>query len=298
MSFQARKDDPPFQKRTWRRANPSLDAFPDLEKAIRREAGQARRDPSLLPQFEALHLNLGVSDVQQATLLDADTWARCEALPAAAREGAYILGLDLGANQAMTAAAAYFVDSGRLECFAVFPERPSLAERGLKDGVGSLYQRMNARGELFQAGDRLPDYRFLLRRVLAEWGSPVCIASDRFKKFDLLQELDACGFPEVHIEWRGQGMRDGGEDVRAFRAACLKNEVCPPVSLLLRAAMSEARCRIDDSGNVKLLKVHEGSGSGFQPRDDAAAASIMAIAEGVRYRALAAARPAVRFRVL
>ena len=151
---------------------------------------------------------------------------------------------------------------------------------------------------LFQAGDRLPDYRFLLRRALAEWGAPVCIASDRYKKNDLLQELDACGFPNVHLEWRGQGMKDGGEDVRAFRAACLKNEVRPPVSMLLRAAMSEARCRIDDSGNVKLLKVHEGSGNGFQPRDDACAASIIAVAEGVRYRALAAARPAFRFKVL
>ena len=96
MSFQARKDDPPFQRRTWKRANPSLDAFPDLEKAIRREAGQARRDPSLLPQFEALHLNLGVSDTQQSTLLDSTTWERCEALPTAARDGEYILGLDLG----------------------------------------------------------------------------------------------------------------------------------------------------------------------------------------------------------
>ena len=298
MSYQARKTDPPFQRRTWKRANPSLDAMPDLEAAIRREAEQARRDPSLLNQFEALRLNLGVSETQVATLLDADTWARLEQLPDAARDGEYILGLDLGANQAMTAAAGYWPDTGRLECFAVFPERPSLAERGLKDGVGSLYGRMEARGELFQAGDRLPDYRFLLRRVLAEWGRPVSIASDRYKKFDLLQELDACGFPMVDIAWRGQGMLDGGTDVRAFRAACLTNEVRPPVSLLLRAAMSEARCRIDDSGNTKLLKVHEGSGSGFQPRDDAAAASIMAIAEGVRYRALTAARPAVRFNIL
>ena len=182
MSYQARKNDPPFQRRTWKRANPSLDAMPDLEKAIRREAELARRDPSLQAQFEALRLNLGVSDTAQMSLLDADTWQRLEKLPTGERDAEYILGLDLGANAAMTAAAAYWPRTGRLECFAVFPERPSLAERGLRDGVGSLYSRMNQRGELLVAGDRLPDYSWMLRRIFTEWGKPVAIAADRYKQ--------------------------------------------------------------------------------------------------------------------
>ena len=297
MSYAARKNDKPFQRRTWKRANPSLDAMPDLEKAIRREAELARRDPSLQPQFEALRLNLGVSDTAQMSLLDADTWARLEKLPTGERDAEYILGLDLGANAAMTAAAAYWPRTGRLECFAVFPERPSLAERGLRDGVGSLYSRMNQRGELLVAGDRLPDYSWMLRRIFTEWGKPVAIAADRYKQSDLLQCLDSSGFPNVHIEWRGMGWRDGAEDVRMFRAACLRNEVSPPVSLLLRAAMSQARVAVDPAGNSKLVKVHDG-GRGFTPRDDACAASILAVAEGVRYRAMNAARPAVRFKVL
>ena len=40
------------------------------------------------------------------------------------------------------------IESGALDCFAVLPEQPSLAERGLADGVGNRYQLMAARGEL------------------------------------------------------------------------------------------------------------------------------------------------------
>jgi hypothetical protein len=48
----------------------------------------------------------------------------------------------------MSAAAGYWPSGGELEALAVFPEIPSLAERGLRDGVGRLYQDMHARGEL------------------------------------------------------------------------------------------------------------------------------------------------------
>ena len=36
----------------------------------------------------------------------------------------------------MTAAAVYFVDTGRLETWAAMPSIPSLADRGQADGVG------------------------------------------------------------------------------------------------------------------------------------------------------------------
>ena len=37
QSHAAADDDPPFQRRTWTKANPSLDHMPDLEAAIRKE---------------------------------------------------------------------------------------------------------------------------------------------------------------------------------------------------------------------------------------------------------------------
>ena len=44
----AKAGGPPFQVQMWRKANPSFDLMPDLEAAIRNEARQAKRDPSLL----------------------------------------------------------------------------------------------------------------------------------------------------------------------------------------------------------------------------------------------------------
>ena len=79
---------------------------------------------------------------------------------------------------------------------------------------------------------------------------------------------------------RGQGYRDGGEDVRLFRMAVLAGKVAPTRSLLLRAAL-EARTVDDPAGNHKLAKSTQG-GRRAHARDDAAAASIIAVAEGMR----------------
>ena len=54
----ARSDDPPFQRRTWARANPSLLHMPDLLAAIVNEARQARQDPALMAAFPSLPTSL------------------------------------------------------------------------------------------------------------------------------------------------------------------------------------------------------------------------------------------------
>ena len=77
------------------------------------------------------------------------------------------------------------------------------------------------------------------------------------------------------------GFRDGAEDVDRFRRAVLRGEVRPPVSLLLRSAMAEARTVADPAGNEKLAKATQG-GRRERARDDAVAAAILAVAEGTR----------------
>ena len=81
--------------------------------------------------------------------------------------------------------------------------------------------------------------------------------------------------------WRGQGFRDGSIDVRLFRTAVLEERVKPPVSLAMRAALTEARTVGDSASNEKLAKATEG-GRRRRGRDDLAAAIILAISEGVR----------------
>lgn len=275
----ARPDDPPFRVATWRKANPSLDHMPDLLAAIRIEAGQAKRDPSLLAAFEALRLNLGVEDAEVATLLDAGLWASIEG--EAEASGPCVWGVDLGATAAQSAVAAYWPGSGALASLAAFPAEPTLAERGLRDGVGGLYVECARRGELLQLGRHVADVSALLAEALARFGRPARIVADRWREGDLREALDAAGVPLAVLEFRGMGFKDGAEDVRGFRRACADGKVTPAPSLLLRSAMAEARTISDPAGNAKLSKGSQG-GRRLRARDDAAAAAILAIAAGVR----------------
>ncbi len=276
----ARPVDPPFQRRTWRRANPSMDAMPNIEATIRQEAALARRDDSMLAGFRALRLNLGGDDTLQSTLLDATTWERIE-VPAGEHRGPMVLGVDLGQSAAMSAVAAYWPQTGTLEAVACFPELPTLQERGLADGVGRRYVDMAARRELFVAGERVSDTAALLAEARHRWGDPAVIAADRFKDQELLQVLGRSQFPLTNVSFRGQGFKDGAEDVRRFRARCLNNQVSPVRSLLMRSAIGGARVVLDASGNSKLAKATQG-GRRLFTRDDAAAAAILAVAEGDR----------------
>ena len=280
LSYAAPKDAPPFRAATWRRANPSLPAMPDLAKVIRQEAAEAKRDPEAMQTFRALRLNQGVSDVSVSVLLDADTWRAAVELEGTGPAGEYVLGIDLGQNAAMSACAAYF-RGGPLEAVAAFPELPSLAERGLADGVGRLYLEMARRGELIQAGRRVSDVAELLREALRRWSRPVAICCDRWRVAELRQALESVRFPLVALVERGMGIRDGGQDVRDFRAAMLGGQVRPSNSLLLAAAMSVARAVGDPAGNWKLAK-HTQGGRRAAARDDAAAAAVLAVAEGRR----------------
>ena len=73
--------------------------------------------------------------------------------------------------------------------------------------------------------------------------------------------------------------------MRLFRAAVLESKVAAPVSMAMRAALSEAKTIQDSSSNEKLAK---SSGEGQhrrRGRDDLAAAIILAVAEGTRREA-------------
>ena len=189
--------------------------------------------------------------------------------------------IDLGQNSAMSGAAGFWPDSGRLEVVAAFPEIPGLAERGLGVGVGNLYTRMHDRGELFVGGRRVSDIGVLLRECLARWGVPGLICCDRWREAELREHLERVDFPLTGLVVRGQGYRDGGEDVRQFRKAVLDGKVAPTRSLLLRYALLEARTVGDPAGNHKLAKSTQ-SGRRAHAGDDAAAAAILAVAEGMR----------------
>ena len=198
----------------------------------------------------------------------------------------------------MSAATAYWPETGALEAVAVFPAIPDLSDRGIRDGVGPRYQQMHRRGELVIAGDRVADVQALISLTLERWGRADLLVADRWREPELRQNLEAVGYPFTALETRGMGYRDGGEDVRDFRAAVLGGRVTPAPSLLLRSALSEARVMYDPAGNAKLAKSREG-GRRQNVRDDAIAAAVIAVAAGYRRaRHLDGAAPALDYVVI
>ena len=178
--------DLPFQRRTWKRTNPSLDAFPDLEAA--------NRVPSLLAQFRALRLNMGVADTEVSALLDAGLWAGIEG--EAPRAGPCVWGVDLGTSAAHSEVAAFWPETGALACLAAFPEQPSLEEWGRRDGVAGL-----CRGDVPDLGVDTDEADFSIvvddPSDLASEDSPgmveVRISARRFER--IVRNLRKCGIP-------------------------------------------------------------------------------------------------------
>ncbi len=290
LSYSAPEDVALTDPAGWEAANPSLPYMPHLREVLEREAAEAEGDEMAAASFRALRLNQGTPDTAQRLVLEAGTWERIEG--DADRVGPFVMGVDLSSGAAMSACAAYWPTSGRLEAFAAFPEVPGLRERGRLDQAGKLYTDMHRAGDLILSGRRVVDVGGLLAEVLRRWGRPAVVACDRWRLRELRQELEAVRFPVASLVPRGQGFKDGGEDMIAFRRACIGGEVVPARSLVMRAAMAEARTVADPAANEKLAKKVEG-GRRARARDDAAAAAILAIAEGSRRRG-AMVRPRTR----
>ena len=281
MVWSAKDSDPPFDEATWRKANPSWDHSEALREAVRAEAAEAREDDQLLPGFLALRLNMGVAETKENYILDPKTWAvRCEMDAPPPPSGPYVLGLDLGGSEAMSAAAAYWPRTQRLEAFGAFNTDPSLAARAKRDGVGEAYEAMRARGELMLAGKHTVDVGDVLRETVRRWGKPRFVCADRWRQREAMAALEDARFPLTETEFRGMGFKDGGEDLRAFRRACLDGKVKTAPNLLLRSCIAFGRVGTDAAGNQKLTRERRGRS---RTRDDAIAASILAVACALRH---------------
>ena len=252
MTYQADVDDDPFLPSTWAQANPSLPHFPALRAVYQREADEAAADPSLLPSFAALRLNLGTADHQQHVLIEAAAWVRCEVdiLPAAT--GGAVWGVDLSGGDALAAISSYWPTTGRLEAMAAFPELPDLAERGKRDGAD--YERMHADGDLLVIGRRVVPVAGLIGAALERWGRPARIVADHHQARELREALEAVQFPLAELALTGMGWRDSPGRVRDFRRAVLAGRVFVQKRLLIRQALANMRTERNSMLDEKPIK--------------------------------------------
>ncbi|WP_240602347.1 terminase large subunit domain-containing protein [Paracoccus endophyticus] len=237
------------------------------------------RGGSALSSFRNLNRNERVSTENRSVLVTVDEWLSSEVDPADLpdRDGPCILGIDLGGSRSMSAAAFYWPQTGRLEALGTFPGTPGLADRGASDGVSDRYVQMQDRGELTTMGEAtVPPGPWLAEIVRKLDGiTPACVVGDRFRHAEFTEALDKAGL-RVPFVWRGFGWKDGSEDVERFRRALFDGEVRAVPSLLLRSAMSDAIVLNDPANNAKLAKARS------LGRIDAAAATVLAVAQGQR----------------
>ncbi|WP_422028870.1 terminase large subunit domain-containing protein [Roseovarius sp.] len=241
------------------------------------------RGGSALSSFRNLNRNERVATDDRSVLISVDEWLAAEVAPDAlpAREGPVVLGVDLGGSRSMSAVALYWPETGRLEAFGAFPTKPSLSDRGAADGVRGRYVEMAKRGELVALGETTVPVGPWLAGVAQKLNgqAPVAIVGDRFRHAEFIEALAKAGLDRVPFIWRGFGWKDGAEDIERFRRALFEGQVKSAPSLLLRSAFADAITLVDPAGNHKLAK---GRSLG---RIDAAAATVLAVAQGARMTA-------------
>ena len=252
-----------------RRCNPLVEISSDFRKKLLQERDEARRDSRLKARFLSYRLNLPSGD-ESVMLLTVDDWQRVCAREAPARKGRPVVGVDLGAGRAWSAAVAAW-RSGRIEALAVAPGIPNIEAQEKRDRVPrGTYRLLVESGALrVSEGLRVPPPGELVEAIREAWGPVEVIVCDRFRLLEL-QDV-AAGIP---VSPRVTRWSEASEDIRAVRKVSADGPLtCVESSRpLLTASLAAATVKNDDQGSVRLSK----RGTNNEARDDVAAALTLA----------------------
>ena len=185
----------------------------------------------------------------------------------------------------LSAVAAYWPRSARVEYWAGVASVPSFGTAGQNDGVGDLYVLAAESGELAAYGDgRVIDRAEFLADALdaLEGSTLAALGGDRYRAAEIEPVLKAAALPaSCAIVWRGQGagqFAHGSRDVRAFQSAVEGGRLLVVDGLLAAHAYAGCCLRRDPSGNPALDKSRASS------RIDLLSALVIAAAS-LRWRA-------------
>lgn len=252
-----------------RRCNPLTAVDAKFRRKLLSERDAARADTRLKARFLSYRLNVPAGD-EATMLLTVDDWQRVCARPVPERAGRPIVGIDLGAGRAWSAAVAIW-RSGRVEALAVAPGIPDLAAQEKRDRVpAGTYRALAAGGALLVSeGLRVQPPGDLVRAVRATWGAPEVIFCDRFRLAELQDVVNGTQVIPRIARWS-----EATADIRATRKAALDGPLaCDAGSRpLLTASLAAAMVKPDDAGNVRMVK----RGTNNTGRDDVAAALVLA----------------------
>ena len=266
------------QWREIRRCNPLTAISADFRRKLLEERDAARRDSRLKARFLSYRLNVPTGD-ESTMLLSVDDFEGMARREVPAREGRPIVGVDLGAGRAWSAAVAVW-ESGRIEALAVAPGIPDITVQEDRDQVPrGTYARLIETGRLRLAhGLRVQPPGALVEAINEEFGPPELIVCDRFR----LGELQDCTHKTPVIP-RVSRWSEAAFDIRALRQLAVDGPftIAPDSRPLLAASLAVAVVKNDDAGNVRLAK----KGTHNCSRDDVAAALVLGAGVFQRSRA-------------
>ena len=250
-----------------KKANPLTKVDANFRKQLLGERDDARKDPALKARFLSYRLNLPSGDESEMLLTEED-WLLTLKRPVQEREGIPIVGADLGAGRAWSAAVAVW-PNGRTEAFAVAPGIPSLTEQEKRDRVPKgTYTVLEKSGHLHVAyGKRVQPVDEFAYMVSSKWPAAEEIICDRFRA-ERLKDCSKCV-----VRPRAMMPSETAADVRGLRKWAKDG----PLNIekgsrkLITASLMVAKIKHDDQGNSKLVK----RGYNNESRDDVSAALLL-----------------------
>ena len=249
--YQAAEDAALDDPAGWHAANPGLKAGIKSEAYMQDESRRVLLSPTDQASFRAFDLNQPQSPLREMIFAPADLKA-CFVDDLPERQGAAVVGLDMGEATSASAAFVIWPQTGRCESFMGFGDNPDIIERGKRDGA--RYDLMALRGELTTYPGRVTPVSAFLADVAGELdGCRVHrLAADGYKDSEVKDFVDRAGL-RWPVEFRRVGAgKDGGRDVRAMQRLVLGGRLRMHESLSLASAVMNSAVHRDQNGNPGL----------------------------------------------
>jgi len=242
----------PWDRKTWRMANPALADFRSLPD-VKRLALQAQRMPATEASFRNLILNQRIDATAQ--FITAATWQACGDEVSVQKGRPCFAGLDSGATRDMTALVLVFEDEDRAYDVLPFSWLPgeTLGEREDEDGMP--YRQWAKAGHLLTFEGRTTDPKTVALKIAELHGlyDIKSLAFDRWRIADIERELSAIGC-DVPLVPFGQGYKDMAPAVDLVERLVEERRLRHGNHQVLTMAASNAKVELDAAGNRKLSK--------------------------------------------
>lgn len=274
--FAAKPTDDIEDPATWAKANPNIGVSVKLD-GLKTLWKETIRDPSFLPTFKRLHLNLWSQEAE--AWLSIDAWNACAKKKRGLekfRGRSCYAGLDLSSNTDLTTLQLTFPcpdESFDVLSFFWCPEVQA-EQRAKRDRVP--YPLWIEQKWVESTPGNVIDYKFIVRKLV--WLRDECgidilqVAYDRWGASKISQDLqDEHGFTMVEF---GQGFKSMSEPAKLLERLVLSRKIRHEGSPVMTWNVANVRVKRDDADNVKPVKEDSKS----RRRIDGVVALVMALA--------------------